>query len=555
MPETGMREPNPKKPSLSDIGHLFLSSIRERQTGGAPRPLRRGPGSPPPSSMDLSHLEFEEALNEARRDEPAPVLSSCPGVLPAAPMGTPAPAVKLLLASHLGLTATRRAAEYAAHLARDREGGSGPGAGPAAGYGSSNGRIGLIEIDAALLRVTVFERQSDAVKVPQLPESRSWTAHEVSDALEELSWDVPRWLLAIGHPRGGEARVLLGAARHWTLLAGCGDEMIVSAYRALKGAVEQPRSARPGDSDPSRPEAVSLALLGAPDASEAERVFQKLSGVCRQFLGIALQKEPAVLADNGDVAAHIVINAQSPLPGGAEPPAHWETVVADFLQGLTGEQPQERLATAPMKPQIEQPTTPSFGPPVAPPIAPPVAPPVARLPDRLAAMDDRAPEPAMPKLSVESSMEAADAASTVIDLPAGIRAPSDVVYAVMAGAGDLTACPLRAPMCAEAGIAVNADHRLVLVAVAGTDAGDLRTIAAAFAWMAENRTLIAMALPQFAIDAMRPPMLRLLVDHGGGHGGGRAEALAPLLQNDCVSVRVYRRLRWGGKSGLLLEAA
>src|SRR3954465_11236444 len=36
----------PKKDrSLSEISHLFLSSVRDRQTNGAPRPLRRPPSA------------------------------------------------------------------------------------------------------------------------------------------------------------------------------------------------------------------------------------------------------------------------------------------------------------------------------------------------------------------------------------------------------------------------------------------------------------------------------------------------------------------------------
>jgi hypothetical protein len=539
-----MREEEPKKPSLSDIGHLFLSSIRDRQTGGAPRPLRRGPGAPPPSSMDLTQLEFEEALKEADRREREAVLSSCPGVLPT----TATPIVKLLLASHLGLTATRRAAEYAAHLARVRYE-QGLAANGAGGFGSSNSRVGLIEIDAALLRVTVFERQSDAVKVPQLPETRSWTAHEVSDALEELSWDVGRWLVAVGHPRGTEVRGLLSAARHWTLLAGCGDEAVVSAYRALKGALEQPRRddstgvAGKGEG----PNSVSLALIASPDAAEADRVYEKLSGVCRQFLGIGLEKEPAIGPDNGDVAAHIVINAQSPLPGGTQAPANWEAVVADFVRELTGESVPQRHDAATLMDKLAEPLAAKTAP-ISPVITPAAAPAVAPVNQEL----NLGPEFG-PKLGAEPNATE-DLASTVIDLPAGIRAPSDVVYAVMAGSGDLTACPLRAPMCPEAGIAVNSEHRLVLVAVAGEDLIGMRAIAAALAWMNENRTLIAMALPQFAIDALRPAILRLLMDHAT-QSGGRAEALAAMLQSECVSIRTYRRLKWGGKSGLLLQAA
>jgi hypothetical protein len=60
-----------------------------------------------------------------------------------------------------------------------------------------------------------------------------------------------------------------------------------------------------------------------------------------------------------------------------------------------------------------------------------------------------------------------------------------------------------------------------------------------------------MALPQAAIDANATPQLRLFVDHADLN----AAALQPMLQAGTVTVHAYRRLRWGGRNGLLLEAA
>ena len=60
-----------------------------------------------------------------------------------------------------------------------------------------------------------------------------------------------------------------------------------------------------------------------------------------------------------------------------------------------------------------------------------------------------------------------------------------------------------------------------------------------------------MAMPQFVIDAHRLPCLRLLVDHKDMS----AELLQPMLEAGHVSVQAYRKLRWGQKAGLLLEAA
>ena len=59
---------NPKR-SLSEISHLFLSSIREKQTNGAPRPQRKAPAAKPQAaddSLDLTPEEFSQ-VSDARR--------------------------------------------------------------------------------------------------------------------------------------------------------------------------------------------------------------------------------------------------------------------------------------------------------------------------------------------------------------------------------------------------------------------------------------------------------------------------------------------------------
>ena len=44
-----MSDHDPKK-TLSEISHLFLSSIRDKQTNGSPRPTRTPPTPPPQST-------------------------------------------------------------------------------------------------------------------------------------------------------------------------------------------------------------------------------------------------------------------------------------------------------------------------------------------------------------------------------------------------------------------------------------------------------------------------------------------------------------------------
>jgi hypothetical protein len=69
--------------------------------------------------------------------------------------------------------------------------------------------------------------------------------------------------------------------------------------------------------------------------------------------------------------------------------------------------------------------------------------------------------------------------------------------------------------------------------------------------MSENGELIRMALPQLAIDTTLTPAVVLLVDHSDLS----AEILQPLLQTGTVTVQAYRKVKWGAKTGLLLEAA
>src|SRR5438309_12099154 len=93
--------------NLSEISHLFLSSIRER--GGAARPVR----TPPAKSESAAQVK------------------------------TIAP-VTAVLAAHFGAEQPRRVVQYARHLA-------------------VSSRIGLIEADAAELRVTSFDGSRGAM--------------------------------------------------------------------------------------------------------------------------------------------------------------------------------------------------------------------------------------------------------------------------------------------------------------------------------------------------------------------------------------------------------
>jgi hypothetical protein len=145
-----------------------------------------------------------------------------------------------------------------------------------------------------------------------------------------------------------------------------------------------------------------------------------------------------------------------------------------------------------------------------------------------------------------------EAMSEVIELPDAECTGGSILAAIIRSeASELIECPVKPPMCPEAKLAVTRDRRIVLLAATRQGLSELRSIGRAYNWLVENYALIAMALPQMSIDATMAPRLRLMVDHADLS----AEILQPMLQSNRVTVQAYRRLRWGGKTGLLLEAA
>jgi len=138
----------------------------------------------------------------------------------------------------------------------------------------------------------------------------------------------------------------------------------------------------------------------------------------------------------------------------------------------------------------------------------------------------------------------------VIEIAEDASEASILSAVLQSRAKDLVECPLTPPV-SSARIAVARDGRLTLVAVARQGLAELSGIGEAFRWLTENRKLIAMAVPQLAIDPQHAPSLMLLADQSDAP----ALKLRPMLQSGQVTVQTYRTLRFSGKRGLLLEAA
>ena len=570
-----MSDSSPSNRNLSDIGHLFLSSVRERHTNGAPRPVRRPPGSPPIEAAPLPPMELH-LTEEVQPGDVADASEPSPHI----------PPVTAIIAAHLNGSQHERTRDYARHLAHDGQ------------------RIGLIEVDATSFKLSIFDRpaQGPGESAPQVQPVDYFDARAMNDAIEELSWDLDRWLLLLPNPRLAEARALLRNCPHWALLSTCDHDGVVSGYRMLKGLQED-----------SRPR-LSLAILNAADDVEADKLHRKLASVCEQFLAWPLEAELPVCATEHlgqHVVEHVVMHclanrSRAELPN----PPQWR-VTGEFLQRALNDA-KERQETAenlhlaavvndggadssatsvpermrmadeaeladpaPLKFEAPHAAVSSAETARAIPIASPAIDPVAsawrlipmsttpshadpilhqttapRSADRSADRSEHAAGPATGSLPLHP--DRCSEITEVIDLPDSAVTAGSILNAVLRNpAGGLVECPLSPPMCPDARLAVTRDRSLVLLAVSHQGLAEMRSIARGYRWLVENVALIRMAIPQMAVDTSTTPRLRLLVDHADLS----AEILQPLLASETVTVQAYRRLRWGGKTGLLLEAA
>src|SRR4051812_33018431 len=293
----------PKQPrSISEISHLFLSSVRDKQTEGMVRPVRippKGSGqaeAPTPKplpvpSIDLTPEEYAQVFAgpdaEASESESSEVRI---------------PPVTAVIAQHLNGRAGERGKDYARHLAANGE------------------RVGLLEVDAGEVRLMCFERSIEPNDGDPNPAeaSEEFDGRVITESLAEMSWDLDRWLLVLPNLRSNESRQLLKLVDHWALLSTCDHDGVVSCYRTLKGLanLHTPR--------------MTLALMETASETQAAKVHHKLSGVCLQFLGIELQAEPVVRPTRA-VAEHVVAHCRVVRdPAQLAIGAQW-LVVADFL--------------------------------------------------------------------------------------------------------------------------------------------------------------------------------------------------------------------------------
>lgn len=513
---------NDNRPSrpLSEISHLFLSTLRDQSGEGRSRPVRIPPGQRAP----MPRMESEDSSNEVD--------------------AAPRKRVTGIVTAHLDDHRVEASLAYAASLA------------------SRGDRIGVMTVDAGEFKLQIVECDSDVPasepEVSDLSDPRI-----MSDAIRELNHDVDRWLFIVGDRRRGEARSLLSRVDDWTMLTTCDHDGIVAGYRTLKGLAEGAKSP------------LAIALVDAPGHEQAVRAFDKLAGVCRQFLDWDVAHE-SLETDVENARAYTVLWCHSTRDAGqpesmpqwgvvesfldtpadeAANAAHYGTIAGGAeISDVDDELDAEALAMMSMR---DDETSIFEVPPLARPMgSAPVSSTIRTNPEPAAMSMPTITPTAQPQVTqmhaptIPMKQEIAngyDSAGDVIELPDGVS----VLSAFLRGSSQLLVTPIAPPMCPGATVALGRDRGLVLVAQAGTGLAGMESIAAAVRWLDDSKQLIAMAMPQLTIDAALPTTVQLLIDHADRS----AEGLRPLLGNSRIAIRSYRRLRWAGRNGLLLDAA
>lgn len=533
-----LQQPHQRR-DLSEISYLFLSSVRDRQTGAAPRPIRKppivqrqisdaephfDPHPPVPAvhpqvSVDMTPHEFEQMC---RGNLPEPSTDSDLHRTP----------ILAVLASHLGQSCFDQVKTYARCMASD------------------NRRIGLIELTASSLRLWCIESSLGSQEpASSEPPQQVSQPQQISQALDELNWDVQQWLLFIHEAQPQQMDALLKQIDHWTILTSADHDSIVASYRALKGLQSH------------RPQSLTVAVLGCQTPAEADRVSARLAAVTEQFLRWTPTRTQFIPADSAasdypvltydDAPAH----PHNPDAAPANLPPHWQ-VVSSFLHAATDEtSPVTQDAPDPLPLHSHTAQAASAEPSTLHPFTDPT--PAAQAespfhqPIRLAAntnsvdTDHPAPSPHPTRTVFADVIDLPDADTSLTGLlPAIINHPSS----------DLTACdiPLPEKMTASARLAVDTQGGLIMLAALQNGLTSLDHAAHAYQWLIDNRRLIALAAGRLGIDCDIPPQLRLYIDWATQPSQSSSQSL---LHASGVSLHCYRLLTWHGRTGILLDAA
>ncbi|QNN22605.1 hypothetical protein HED60_10100 [Planctomycetales bacterium ZRK34] len=401
-----------------------------------------------------------------------------------------------VLLGHLPGFASPWVSQYAADLAQRHQGAA------LLRLGETSVEIELFDVNPDLDRE--LDRQPESNPLAAAVDEPSGV-DELVETLHDLGAAAGAYVLLLDHPNDPAQRQRLLSVDHWTVLTSANDAAVVGCYQMLKSLLAG------SDHHPS----ISLMFMGC-DEPEATSAAERINRAAGEFLNAPIQMcgarrrmRPAPRQQVGHFAATTpeklwaavtqTIDLTPPAPQAPLPPAPAaESTPEEPIFTLDPKIEDTEVAAPPTKPDAERseasgstPSYTTFGsepdlPPLVREAAPPPPPPAPEEPD---------PEPE-PDDSDSESQNPDD--SLAQHLP------------------DLTTLKARSPRHPQVELAVDSAGRLhLLLKTHGSSDTEtaLATLNAARSWLTEHRELIAMTIPDRAIDLDTPPQAHLLTEH------------------------------------------
>jgi hypothetical protein len=122
-----------------------------------------------------------------------------------------------------------------------------------------------------------------------------------------------------------------------------------------------------------------------------------------------------------------------------------------------------------------------------------------------------------------------------------------IIDAILVGHRGLRPTDIPTPGRVPCRVAVGPEGRLVLLCCPAAE--EVEHVGTLLSWAADNLLLIARATLGATVDVSLAPRLHLYV------AGKTAAGLARLVDAASITVHTYQPVRWGGRRGLLLDAA
>jgi len=363
--------------------------------------------------------------------------------------------------------------------------------------GGGDGRVGVLELEGETTKLGMVDA---GLPVDAAGAVEGTDAREMAGAVAELSGEVEGWVFGTEDLRrdGEWVDAAAGEGGGWIVPVEGGEDARVEAYRVIKALGSRGMRGR-----------LVLAAVG----EGAVEVAGKLREVIRKFLAWDAA-DMFVVGVEGEGFVHGLMSA-----GGGE--GTWAGALGAMVGAMVGAEEVLAVETDPARTVVEA----GVG--------------VVR--------EQKGTEPAPEPVRMAIAPVIGELGRDEVEVLEFVGEGAEgVLDSVMAG-GEWVGCGLELPGSGRARLAVDGEGRLVVLGVL-EDGGDVAELGRAWRWVAENAAVVARAVRPVVADGGKAP--EMVVFAGTELAGDLAAVVGA-----GVRVRTYRALRWGGRRGLLVEAA